>query len=159
MGGFGYVCAVVLAAVFVRAGTAKLARLDQTEVSFAGLRLPAAGLLARLVPVVELTLAVLLVAFPPLGGVASLIILVVFTAVLLPAIASGVQVSCSCFGAARADPVSRVDLVRNVLLAGLAVTAVFTSAPTMPSLGQAGAALALCAVGGGIMFALSVLRR
>jgi uncharacterized membrane protein YphA (DoxX/SURF4 family) len=134
VGGFGYVCGLVLAVVFIRAGAAKLARRDQTEESFAALRLPAARHLTLIVPLLELAVAVALLAAPPIGGVAALVILVLFTAVIVRAIASGVSASCNCFGAARSEPVSMHDVIRNVVLGGLATAAVFAPAPTMPSL-------------------------
>ncbi|MDQ6910752.1 MAG: DoxX family membrane protein [Actinomycetota bacterium] len=129
MAGFGYVCALALAAVFIRAGAAKLARRDQTAESFKALGLPAAHPLALTVPLLELALAVALVAVPRAGGIASLVVLALFTAVVVRAIASGVTASCNCFGAARAEPVSRKDVVRNLVLAGLAVAAALSSAP------------------------------
>lgn len=128
MGWVGYLCALGLAAVFVRAGAAKLARGGQTAESFAALGLPAARLLARVVPLVELALAVTLVAFPSVGGVASLVLLGAFTAVLVRAITSGVTTSCNCFGSARAEPVSHSDVMRNALLAALALGAALTTA-------------------------------
>jgi len=147
MGGFGYVCALVLAAVFVRAAAAKLARRDQTAESFAALRLPAARPLAHLVPVLELVLAVVLIAAPRVGGIAALVLLVAFTAVLVRAITSGVGAPCNCFGAASAEPISCADVLRNLLLASLAVGALFAPAPERPSPADAGLVIGLCALG------------
>ncbi|HUQ63018.1 MAG TPA: MauE/DoxX family redox-associated membrane protein [Acidimicrobiales bacterium] len=127
MGGFGYVCALVLAAVFVRAAVVKLARPGETDAGFAALHLPAARMLARIVPVVELALSVTLIVVPRAGGGAALVLLAGFTAVLVRAIASGVTAPCNCFGAARRTPISRVDIIRNVVLAGLAVAALFAT--------------------------------
>lgn len=153
MGGFGYVYALVLAAVFVRAAVAKLARRAETEASFGALGLPAARHAARVVPMVELALAVALIAAPRAGGIGSVVLLAAFTAVLVRAIRSGVSASCNCFGAARADPVSEVDVLRNGLLAGLAAGAAFTPAPTMPTATEAAAAVVLCGLGAGIVVA------
>ena len=127
MGWLGYLCALVLAAVFVRAAAAKLARPAQTAAGFGALGLPAAAVLAWAVPAAELVTAALLVAVPRPGGVVALVLLAVFTAVLAVAVRRDVATGCPCFGAASTKPVSWRDLARNVLLAGLAVAAWLTS--------------------------------
>ena len=147
MEGLGYGCAALLAAVFVRAGAAKVARPAQTATSFVALGVPAAGAAARAVPVVELLVAVALLAAPRAGAIGALGLLVPFTAVLARAVAAGTQTPCNCFGSARADPVSGADVVRNVLLGLLAVVAAFATRPARPSIGAAVAALAAFAAG------------
>lgn len=151
VGEFGYVGAVLLAVVFARAGAAKLARRSQTVSSFVALRLPAAHRLAATVPVAELALAATLVAFPPVGGVAALVLLVAFTAVLVRAIKSGTTAPCNCFGSTGAEAMSVVDIVRNGMLAVLAVAATLAPAPTVPDLAQVVGALVLCGAGAGIL--------
>jgi uncharacterized membrane protein YphA (DoxX/SURF4 family) len=147
VGGLGYVYALVLAAVFVWAGAAKLARPAQTKASFEALRVPAASEAARLVPISELVLSVLLVAVPPFGGAGSLVMLAAFTALLIRAIAAGTAAPCACFGAVRAEPVSAADVLRNALLAALAVAALLTPAPVAPSGTEVALAVAACVVG------------
>ncbi|HVM09537.1 MAG TPA: MauE/DoxX family redox-associated membrane protein [Acidimicrobiales bacterium] len=115
--------ALVLAIVFVWAGVAKLARPSDTAESFAALGLPAAKALARVVPVVELALAAGLVFRPAVASWAALVVLGAFTFVIWVAIHRGVQAPCNCFGSARKEPVSTLELVRNAMLAGLAVIA------------------------------------
>jgi hypothetical protein len=132
MSGFGYACAVVLAAVFVRAGVAKAVRGDQTRAGFDALGVPAPAVTARTVPFVELVLAVALLALPRAGGVAALALLGAFTVVLAGAVRRGVTAGCNCFGAARVDPVSGIDLVRNGLLALLAAATLLAPAPEVP---------------------------
>lgn len=132
MDGLGYACALMLAAVFVRAGAAKLVRPAQTATGFVALGVPAAGLAARAVPVVELLVAVALLAAPRAGAIGALALLVPFTAVLAGAVRSGSEAPCNCFGAARVDPVSVVDVVRNALLIALAVAAVTATVPVVP---------------------------
>ena len=124
MAGVGYGCAFLLAFVFVRAAVAKLNRPEVTAAAFAEMGLPAAGLLSRAVPALELALAVTLVAAPVVGGVAALIVLALFTAVLARQLATGSEAGCGCFGSSATRPVSGVDLARNGVLAGLAVLAV-----------------------------------
>jgi uncharacterized membrane protein YphA (DoxX/SURF4 family) len=153
MDGLGYACAVLLAAVFVRAGAAKLARPAATATTFAALGVPRSGVAARAVPVVELLVAAALLAAPRAGATGALALLVPFTAVLARAVSNGSQTPCNCFGTARADPVSSTDVVRNVLLAVLAVAALAAPRPTAPS--PAAALVSLVAFAGG----LAILRR
>jgi uncharacterized membrane protein YphA (DoxX/SURF4 family) len=119
------VAAVVLALVFIRAGVAKFNRPDATATAFAAMALPAPRALARAVPVVELALAVALVASPRIGGAVALVLISFFSAVLVRNV--GTDTGCGCFGAAHARPVSRVDLVRNAVLAGLAFVTVLAA--------------------------------
>jgi hypothetical protein len=72
--------------------------------------------------VLELVLAVALIASPALGGAAALALLGLFSAVLVRNL--GADTGCGCFGAAHTRAISRVDLVRNAVLAGLAFVAV-----------------------------------
>jgi len=116
--GLGYLCAVMLAAVFVRAGAAKLARPKETSAGFRALGVPKPDWLARLVPVVELVLAVTLMAAPRGGAIGSLLVLGVFTRFLGRALAAGSTAPCNCFGTAHADPISLANLVLGGLAAG-----------------------------------------
>ena len=84
--------------------------------------LPAPRALARAVPILELALAVALVASPRIGGAAALALTALFSAVLVRSI--GTDTGCGCFGSVHARPVSRVDLARNAALAALALVAV-----------------------------------
>jgi len=155
MDGLGYACALLLAAVFVRAGAAKLARPAQTATSFIALRVPAAATAARAVPVVEVLVAVALLAAPRAGAVGALVLLIPFTAVLVRAVRTGSTAPCNCFGAVRADPVSGVDLVRNGLLVAVALAAVTAGAPVVPG---APAVVATVIVAGCGLVLLSALR-
>ncbi len=123
------VAALVLALVFVVAGVAKLRRPGATAEDFAELGLPLAGPLAVVVPVVELACAALLVVVPGWGGVASFGLLALFTANLAVVVRSGRVVRCACFGAADRDPVSVRHLVRNAVLAVLALAAATIAEP------------------------------
>lgn len=115
--------ASVLAGVLVVAAGAKLARRGATGAELESLGLLAPGLLAWLVPAVELGVAALLVAAPAWGGMAAFALLVAFTTVLVRVLRSGRAVSCNCFGGLSSRPVSRTTLVRNVVLLGLALVA------------------------------------
>ena len=133
MSGVGYVAACVTAGVLAWAGVAKWQRPRGTAASFAGLGLPAPEVLARAVPVAELSVAAGLVVVPRAGAVAALVLLAAFTAVLARAVAGGVGVGCACFGAAATRPVSSVELVRNAGLMALAAAALGASAPVRPA--------------------------
>jgi uncharacterized membrane protein YphA (DoxX/SURF4 family) len=147
--GLGYACAVLLAAVFMRGGAAKLARPAQAATSFVALGVPAAATAARAVPVVELLVAVALLATPRAGAIAALALLLAFTAALARAVQAGSQAPCNCLGAAHTDPVSAVDIVRNVLLLTLALAGVTAPAPVVPGPPAVVVAVvaAACAVG------------
>lgn len=121
--GIGFLSALVLAAVFVWAAAAKLARPDRTGAGFAALGLGTHRWLVRGVPIIELGTAVLLVAAPPAGGAIALVLLGAFSAVIARALGRGVKAPCSCFGAASGRPISRTDLLRNAALAALAIAA------------------------------------
>lgn len=155
MGGFGYVCAVVLAAVFVRAGVAKAIRSEGTVAGFVALGVPSAPVVARAVPAVEIALAVALLSFPRIGGVAALVSLGAFSVFLARAVRAGVTVGCNCFGQARAEPVSGRDLARNAMLATLALAALSASRPVVPSLVAVLSAAAVVLAGVAILRARS----
>lgn len=129
-------CGLVLAIVFAWAGAAKLVATGETVASFAALGVPAPQAFGRLVPVVELLLAGALVTGVPASSVIALGMLIGFSLVLARALRSGLRVVCSCFGAARRDPVSSIDIVRNGLLGLLAVGAVGSAGgvPSLPAL-------------------------
>lgn len=131
MTGLGYTAALVLAAVLVWAGLAKLARPRTTAAAFAGLGVPG----ARVVPWVELAVAVGLVVRPRFGGLCASALLLVFSGVLVRALRQGLDVGCACFGGSASRPVSWREVVRNV---GLLVVAGVASAgrPTVPGLGE-----------------------
>lgn len=119
----GFLCALVLAAVFVWAAAAKLARPDRTGAGFAALGLGNQRWLVWGVPVAEVTTAVLLVAVPAAGGAIAFVLLVAFSAVIARALGRGATAPCSCFGAVSGRPISRGDLLRNAALAALAIVA------------------------------------
>lgn len=154
--GLGYACALLLAAVFVRGGAAKLARPQVTATGFAALGVPAAVVLAGAVPVIELLVAVALVAAPRAGAVAALVVLAAFSAVLGRALRAGADAPCACFGTARTDPVSTTDLVRNGLLVVAAAAALTAARPASPSPGAVVAAAVSFAAG---LALLATLRR
>lgn len=153
-----YLGALFLAAVFVVAAVAKLRDAEGTTRTFASLGLPAPGVFARAVPLLELAVAVLLAVVPWLGGLAAVASLAAFTALLAGEVRSGSGVSCGCFGTASAQPISFVELVRNALLAIPAVTACLAGGPTAPNLPSVVTVTAAFAAGS-VVLALASLRR
>jgi len=148
----GMAAAGVLAATFAWAGAAKLGRPMDTAAGFADLGLAHPATLARGVPVVELLLAVTLLAAPAAGGAAALVLLGGFSLVLARALGRGVEVRCACFGRAGGPPVSWVELVRNGLLGALAVVALGAGLqPRVPALLPAVAIAVVVGASAGIL--------
>jgi len=127
------ISAIALAIVLATAAFAKLRRPDQTAGDFAMLGLPLPKLFSRLVPLAELAVSILLIAAPGWGGVAAFVLLAGFTALLVSLIRSGQQVACSCFGAVSDEPVSLVEVARNVVLLLMAAMAATTTTLVVPS--------------------------
>jgi uncharacterized membrane protein YphA (DoxX/SURF4 family) len=115
------VLSVPLAAVFAWAGAAKAVDRRATARSFRALGLPGDALLTTGVPVVELVLAAGLVLVPAAAAPLAFGLLVAFSVVLGRALREGVPVGCGCFGTARRGPVSARDLLRNAVLAAVAL--------------------------------------
>lgn len=124
MTGLATLLALAVAATLVAAAVAKLRDPERTAGDFAALGLPLPGLLARLVPTVELAVAVALLVVPGWGAVAAFGLFVFFTALLVGLVRSGQPIACSCFGAVSDEPVSWVEVARNavLLIAAAAVT-------------------------------------
>ena len=158
MSGFGTAAAAVLVAVFVWAALAKARAPDATRRTAAALGLPAARHVAVLLPVAEAGVALLLLLRPRAGAVAALLLLAVFSALLVAALRRGVKVACGCFGTTSTAVVSAADLVRNALLAGLAVLALADPVPRAPEL-PAVIGVVTAAVTGWVLLGLVALRR
>ena len=134
--GLGTVMAVASAVVWALAAVGKLAHRAETATDFAGLGLRAAPVLAVVVAVVELAAAALLLWRPQVGGAVALALLAVFTAVIVRALARGVQTGCGCFGSRRPSALGPADVVRNALLAAFAVVATGARRLVAPSAGD-----------------------
>jgi hypothetical protein len=139
-----YALALGLAAVFAIAGIGKLRHPARTMRAFRSLHVPV--VLARVVPVVELVLAVAIVVVP-VSALAAVVLLAAFSIVLARA---DDGVSCACFGSASTTPVSWVQQARNAALAAIAIVA-STATPAVPPL-----AAVLVAAGIGALVALGL---
>lgn len=120
---------MALAAVFAVAGVGKLIDLEGSRRAMLGFGLPKrnAAIAGTLLPITELTLAVLLVphATARWAAAAALVLLLAFIAAIARAMSRGEAPDCNCFGALHSAPAGGRALARNVVLgllaAGLAV--------------------------------------
>src|SRR5690349_10216739 len=116
---------LILAAVFAVSAFAKLMNVEsfrQTLLDFG-----VAAILAKpfswLLPIAEVvTAAVFLsIQFMWWGGVAALILLLLFIAGIAVNLARGKQPDCNCFGQLHSAPIGAATIWRNLILAALAV--------------------------------------
>lgn len=146
MTGAASIAAVALAAVFGWAAVAKVSDRRAAATAFGGLGLPAAAFLATAVPATEAAIAVVLVLRPDVGGALALAMLAAFTLVIARALSTHSGAGCGCFGSHRVEPVSPADIVRNGLLAAMAVIATGTAHLAWPGLVAGAAMVVLLAV-------------
>lgn len=129
----GSAAAPVLAALLAWAGVATLLHRARVADRLAALRVPAPGVMAVVVPLVEVGLAALLMV-QPADGAAGTLVLVAASHVALTWWAGG-GLACPRVGSPRLDPVSWADVGRNLGLGALGVLALFGgSAVQVPSL-------------------------
>lgn len=149
----------LLCTVLALAGLLKLSDYDRflrTLTAVAGITPPRARILARTIPGAELAVAVALVIAPAVGGVAAVLLLAGFSAVMVRELAAGRSFDCGCFGGAGDRAASRVTLARNAVLMAAAIGA-FTLAPASPTLpaaltgAAAGAVLVLTELSLGVL--------
>jgi hypothetical protein len=116
-----WVAPVLLAAVFAFAGGAKFADRPGTEEGFRRLGLGHPDQRAVQVPAAELATSVLLIAAPVGGALVALGLLAPFTVLLVRRLRAGSTAPCRCFGGVRTRAIAWTDVVRNLVLAALAV--------------------------------------
>jgi peroxiredoxin/uncharacterized membrane protein YphA (DoxX/SURF4 family) len=123
MGALLLICRVLLAAVFVVAGVAKLADLEGSRRAVGEFGIPGrfAGLLGGLLPVGELAVGVALLITPAarFGAVGAGVLLLAFIAAIGTALAGGREPDCHCFGQVHSAPAGPRTLARNLVLLGL----------------------------------------
>lgn len=154
--GIGYTAAVVVAVVFAVAGAVKLHDHPGTTDGFAELGVPRPRTMAMFVPLAELSVVALLLIVPPVGAIGALVTLAFFTTFLVGRLRAGVRAPCACFGSARRDPLSGVEVARNAGLMVLAALALATDRPARPSPSELVVVLVPILVA---VLALRVLRR
>lgn len=125
---------LLLGALLVVSGAAKVRHTDATRSAFAQLELPRAltdSSAPRLLPWAEVLLAVaLLVAPPPFAlpvAVAALVLFVGYLVVIARALTFDHPVTCGCFGELGLGEVTRRTAVRNVLLVVVALLGVWSA--------------------------------
>lgn len=115
---------LALALIFGVAGIAKLNDTAGTRRALTDFGLPEwfAGPLARVLPIVEITVAVALLPLASAwwGAVAAATLLLIFTAVMVINLARGHAPDCHCFGQLHSQPVSWAMCARNLALTALA---------------------------------------
>jgi thiol-disulfide isomerase/thioredoxin len=123
---------LTLATVLAVSAAAKLRDPLAFEDAFVALRVPSfvpRRATSRVVPWVEAALAALLLVAPSLLLVvvtaAVVILMAAYTGLVARALTFEEPVDCACFGSLGSHTVSRLTLARNVLLLGLADTAVW----------------------------------
>jgi peroxiredoxin len=154
---------LLLAAVFLAAGVAKLADLRGSRQAMRDFGVPArlAAPLGVLLPLAEIMVAVALL-LPRLawwGSLGALLLLLLFVGGISFNLAQGRQPDCHCFGQLHSAPAGRLTLIRNLALAGIAIV-ILASSNTATELGildwlgplSVGQTVAL--VGGVLLFAL-----
>lgn len=154
--GLGYCAALVLAATFALSAGAKLRDPEGTARSFADLGVPNPTSAARLLPLPELAVAVLLAVVPVAGALAVLVLLALFTTFLVGRLRAGVTAPCACFGTSSSGPLSWLAVARNVGLGLLAVVALAATRPVLPTAAEAAVVLGATALGA---LGLAVARR
>jgi thiol-disulfide isomerase/thioredoxin/uncharacterized membrane protein YphA (DoxX/SURF4 family) len=129
----------LLAAVFVVASAGKLLDLSGSRQALEEFGLP--GRFARLggpaLPVAELSVAAALLLRPSAvwGAAGGLALLLAFAAGVTRAMSQGRAPDCHCFGQIHSEPAGRSTLIRNLVLAALAILILVGG--TGPSLGNA----------------------
>lgn len=132
-GGAAYAVALALAAVFVVAATSKLRAPEIVRRDFEAMGLRNPSLMARVVPALELVIAVSLVVAPSVGASLATTALVAMTVVLVRLLRAGTTAYCACFGSAStARPLTWRAVARNVALVAAAVVALYAEGPFGP---------------------------
>jgi hypothetical protein len=138
IGGLLIASRVVLAAVFAVAGVTKLIDRPafQSSVYQLGLPVPLATWTARLLPILELAIALALLPSVSVeaGAVAAVCLLLVVSAVRIAQLIRGDETDCHCFGRLRAFGTGYWLIARNAVLATiglfLAVMAITRTSPS-----------------------------
>jgi len=114
------VASVVLGAVFVISGVLKLSAPAQWRTQSAGLGVP--GVVANVLPVVELVVGALLIAqlARRAAAIVAGVLLLAFTVLLVVRLLQGRRPPCACFGALSSKPISWWNVARNAVLIVLA---------------------------------------
>lgn len=146
---------VLLAIVFATAGVAKLFDQRGSRRALIGFGVPQtlAPAVGLALPLAEIAVAIALVLRPSArwGALAALVLLISFIAGISRAMRRGRAPDCHCFGQLHSAPAGRGTLIRNGVLAGLAIVlAVHGPGPGVDAWVEARSGAELVAVGTGI---------
>jgi peroxiredoxin len=123
------VARIVLAAVFVVAGAAKLSNLKASRKAVTDFGLPnwLANPIGSVLPFAEVTVAVLLLPAQSAwwAGLGALGLLLAFIAAIAVNLAQGRKPDCQCFGQIQSKPIGWPTLARNGVLAAIAVLVIW----------------------------------
>jgi hypothetical protein len=126
-----WIARLILAAVFALSAFGKLADRPGTRKAVAEFGIPAGRVstVAWALPLTEAFLAGVLLpgATAPWAGLASLLLLCVFTIAVARLLRRGQRPSCSCLGAMSEEPIGLATIVRNAVLMALAAAATWGS--------------------------------
>ena len=117
------VASIIVGIAFVVAGGSKIAAGQSWPSQARGLGAPAWTI--PLVPWIEIAVGALLIVqiAAPWPALAALVLLLVFTALIVNALAHGRRPPCACFGAWSAKPIGPGHLARNAVLIALTILA------------------------------------
>ena len=152
---------VLLALVFLVAAVGKLADMDGTREALGEFHVPRRLIepAAWLLPAAELLAAALLMIAPTarVGAILAILLLGAFVAGIAGAMARGEAPDCHCFGQISSSPAGRGTLIRNALLAAVALfVAIYgpgDSISAWVSGGEGAAIVAVVAVAAAVGFA------
>jgi uncharacterized membrane protein YphA (DoxX/SURF4 family)/peroxiredoxin len=151
---------LVLAAVFATAGIAKLLDLPGSRKAVAEFGVPAgiANPIGTALPIAEIATAAALLFNPSArwGALAALALLLTFVAGIANAMRRGKAPDCNCFGQVHSAPAGRGTLIRNAVLAAVAlVVLVRGPAPAIDGWFGDRSAAELVAIGLGVALVLA----
>jgi uncharacterized membrane protein YphA (DoxX/SURF4 family)/thiol-disulfide isomerase/thioredoxin len=146
---------LLLAVVFATAAVGKLLDLKGSRRAMADFGVPTslAPALGTILPFAELAVAILLVpsATARWGALGAFVLLIGFIAGISVALSRGKAPDCHCFGQIHSEPAGKSTLIRNVVLAALALLVIVHGAGTpVDDWVSARSAAELAAVGLGI---------
>nr|AQQ74596.1 hypothetical protein [uncultured bacterium] len=138
MEGIVFVARLVLGSVFLMASLTKLPRVESFSGEIQQYKiLPpfVARLTARVLPLVELTLALAFLSgsFTQVAGLAAAILMTTFILAAASAIRRKLYVGCACFGLLFRMPISHRTMGRDIVLLGMAAI-VSLKGPAVPSI-------------------------
>jgi uncharacterized membrane protein YphA (DoxX/SURF4 family) len=123
------IAAIVLAGVFGLSATSKSRDKQRTQAAVDALTGSSMPSMTAPVLIAAETLVAVALVLPStrrLGAIASLILLTMFSVLIIRSLRAGRTPSCFCFGSLTSQPLSTLDVLRNVALSVLAIVTLAT---------------------------------